>query len=62
MARRLHTLSSRFGREDGQAVVEYTLVLGLVTVVALAVLRTLGGDVNGVLTVLKTALDAVPGV
>jgi len=32
-------------REEGQALVEYTLILALVSVVAIATLTTLGGDI-----------------
>jgi pilus assembly protein Flp/PilA len=48
-------------REDGQAMVEYALILGLVSVVAIGALTLIGTDVNGVLTAVQTALGAVPG-
>jgi pilus assembly protein Flp/PilA len=48
-------------REEGQAMVEYALILGLVSVVAIAALTAIGGSVNGVLTAVQTALSAVPG-
>jgi pilus assembly protein Flp/PilA len=48
-------------REDGQAMVEYGLILGLVSIVAIAMLTAIGTDVNGVFTAVETALAAVPG-
>ena len=48
-------------REDGQAMVEYALILGLVSVVAIGALTLIGTDVKGVLTAVQTALAAVPG-
>jgi Flp pilus assembly pilin Flp len=36
-------------REDGQALVEYALILFLVSVVAVGTLKILGGDVKSVL-------------
>ena len=47
--------------ESGQAMVEYALILGLVSVIAIAALTAIGGSVNGVLTAVQTALGAVPG-
>jgi Flp pilus assembly pilin Flp len=40
---------SRRGGEVGQALVEYALVLGLVSLVCVAGLTALGNNVNGVL-------------
>jgi pilus assembly protein Flp/PilA len=36
-------------REDGQALVEYSLILALVSIVAIALLTTIGTDIKGVL-------------
>ena len=36
-------------REDGQALVEYALILFLVSVVAVGTLKILGGDIKSVL-------------
>ena len=36
-------------REEGQAMVEYSLILGLLSVVALFALTTLGGDIKAAL-------------
>jgi Flp pilus assembly pilin Flp len=47
-------------REDGQAMVEYALILGLVSVVAIGTLAFIGTDVTAIFTSidasLKTAL------
>jgi Flp pilus assembly pilin Flp len=58
---RLHALTASSASADGQALVEYTLVLGLITVVAMGTLSLVGGSVNGILTALEGALSAIPG-
>jgi pilus assembly protein Flp/PilA len=55
------TLPSRLRREDGQAMVEYALILALVSVAAIATLGFLGGEVNTIFEKIKDALAAVPG-
>ena len=48
---------SQFDREDeGQGMVEYALILVLVSVVAIVTLRVLGTTVAGVFTDIKTAI------
>lgn len=42
--------------EDGQGLVEYGLILGLVSVVCVAALTTMGGKINGTLGTVNTAL------
>ena len=54
-------LAAEARRQGGQAMVEYGLILGLVSVVAIAALTLIGTDVNGVYTTVQTALAAVPG-
>jgi pilus assembly protein Flp/PilA len=51
---------ARFRREEGQALVEYALILGLVSVVAIASLTLLGGNVDAILNAIATAIGAVP--
>lgn len=51
-------LASRLEREDGQAMVEYALILALVSVVALVTLKAVGTDVNSVFLNIKSKLDA----
>jgi Flp pilus assembly pilin Flp len=43
-------------KEDGQALVEYSLILGLISVVAIATLAIIGGDVLVVLETVATEL------
>ena len=47
----------RYRDEEGQALVEYALILGLVAVVAIGALTTLGTNV----TVLSQIAAAIPG-
>jgi Flp pilus assembly pilin Flp len=44
-------------REEGQALVEYTLILALVSIVAIGLLTSIGGDIETVLEKVKTALE-----
>jgi pilus assembly protein Flp/PilA len=46
--------------EKGQAMVEYALILGLISVVAIAALTQIGVDVSRVLTAVSDKLKAVP--
>jgi Flp pilus assembly pilin Flp len=57
----MQQLAAHIRREDGQAMVEYALILGLVSVVAILALTGIGQDVNGVLSAIKATLDTVPG-
>jgi pilus assembly protein Flp/PilA len=50
----LIALQSR--RQDGQAMVEYGLILGLVSVVAVATLTLIGTDVNAVFVSIEGSL------
>jgi pilus assembly protein Flp/PilA len=43
-------------REDGQAMVEYALILALVSVAAVAILKTLGGSVSSIFDKINTDL------
>jgi pilus assembly protein Flp/PilA len=45
-------------REDGQAMVEYGLILALVSVAALVILKTLGTNVTGVFTKISDTIAA----
>ena len=49
---------AQVGREEGQALVEYTLILALVSVVAIALLTTIGNDVKTTLESVVNALKA----
>jgi pilus assembly protein Flp/PilA len=49
----LYTLRNR---EEGQSLVEYALILALISVVAIAVLTAIGVNVNTKLTAVRDAL------
>jgi pilus assembly protein Flp/PilA len=55
-----HAFLARFAvgarREEGQALVEYALILGLISVVAIALLTAIGTDVSQILSQVSTAL------
>jgi pilus assembly protein Flp/PilA len=44
--------------EEGQALVEYALILGLVSVVAIALLSALGTDITDILSKVTSALSS----
>ena len=46
--------------EEGQALVEYSLIVALISVVAIAALTAIGTSVNDILTAVGDALSAVP--
>ena len=46
-------------REDGQAMVEYGLILALVSVAAIIALKAVGGDVNAVFQSIDTSLSGL---
>ena len=43
--------------DDGQALVEYALILALVSVATIAMLTALGTDIGNILTQVSTALQ-----
>jgi pilus assembly protein Flp/PilA len=51
---------ARFRREEGQAMVEYALILALVSVVSILALTAIGTNVNAIFTAIEAALAAVP--
>jgi Flp pilus assembly pilin Flp len=46
--------------EEGQALIEYALVLALIAVLTIGVLQALGTSVSGILDRVGTTLSAVP--
>ena len=50
------TVLVRLRREEGQALVEYALILGLISVVSILVLTTIGTDVSKILSKVESAL------
>ena len=49
-------LTSLRDREEGQAMVEYALILALVSVAAVAILKTLGGSVSSIFNEINSDL------
>jgi pilus assembly protein Flp/PilA len=43
-------------RDEGQALVEYALILGLVSIVAIGALTLLGGNINAILNTIAGAV------
>ena len=52
---------SHLAREEGQALVEYALILALICVVTIAVLQALGVDVSKILDKVSTSLSSIAG-
>jgi len=50
LVRRTRAVLSSLSREEGQALVEYTLVLALVVIGAIAVLKGIGVQTSGMLS------------
>jgi pilus assembly protein Flp/PilA len=48
-------------REEGQALVEYALILAMIAVVTIAVLQALGIDVSKILDKVSTSLSSAAG-
>jgi len=54
---------TRFGRDDqGAAMVEYGLLVGLVAVVCIVGVTQLGTNINDVFCAINTAIAAVPAL
>jgi pilus assembly protein Flp/PilA len=51
-------VAARRDSEDGQAMVEYGLILALVSVVAIGILATVGTDVKAVFQSIATSLGS----
>lgn len=56
MARLAQSLKAMLADEDGQGMVEYALILAVVSVVALATLTTMGTNLSGMFTKAANAL------
>jgi Flp pilus assembly pilin Flp len=48
---------AQIAREDGQALVEYSLILALVSIVAIALLTSIGNDIQKVLEEVVKGLE-----
>jgi pilus assembly protein Flp/PilA len=55
------TVRDRMAREEGQALVEYALILALIAVVTIAVLQAIGVNVSTILNKISTSLSSVAG-
>jgi pilus assembly protein Flp/PilA len=55
----LSGLSARFEREEGQALVEYALILALIAVVSILILQALGLNVSRVFNNVNSQLSVV---
>src|SRR5207247_9546967 len=54
----LELISTMRNREEGQALVEYALILSLISIVSIAALTVLGTNIN---TLLQTVADTIAG-
>ncbi|MFY9579612.1 MAG: hypothetical protein WAQ33_09835 [Gaiellaceae bacterium] len=59
-SRILTAVGHRLAGEEGQALIEYALVLALVAVLTVGVLQALGHNVSSILDRVSTTLSAVP--
>ena len=57
MMKRFQKLIRKMKRNSGQSLVEYALILALISVVAILVLRGIGGGVNAKLTSVNANLS-----
>ena len=55
----LSALRARLERQEGQALVEYALILALIAVVAIAILQSLGLKVKRVFSSVDSSLSSV---
>jgi pilus assembly protein Flp/PilA len=53
---KLEILKLRLAADEGQALVEYALILGLIAIAAVTILSALGTDINGLLSRVDVAL------
>jgi Flp pilus assembly pilin Flp len=45
--------------EDGQALIEYALILGVIAILTIGVLQAVGGSVSGLLNKIGTGMSSV---
>jgi pilus assembly protein Flp/PilA len=57
---RLAAVLHHSAKQEGQALVEYALILALIAVLTIGVLRALGQNVSAVLNKVSTSMSAVP--
>lgn len=56
---RFPTLPKRLGRENGQVLLEYALLLALVAIVSIGVLGALGADLKSILFQVNSRMSQV---
>lgn len=61
MAKLIHFLRRQNKRDDGQALVEYGLILALVALAALTGLTAMSGGVDGMYETIRGVADAMAG-
>jgi pilus assembly protein Flp/PilA len=49
-------IRARLAREEGQALVEYALIISLIAIAAITALGLLSGGINGIFTTITNAL------
>jgi len=52
-------MKARFTNDEGQAIVEYALVLALIAIVSIAALKALGGDMSLLLHRVSSQMSSV---
>jgi Flp pilus assembly pilin Flp len=58
-SRLLTAARERFVMEDGQALIEYALILGLVALLTIGVLQALGANVSDLLNKVSSSMSSV---
>ncbi len=59
LSRLLTAARERLVMEDGQALIEYALILGLVALLTIGVLQALGTNVSGLLDKVSSSMSSV---
>ncbi|TML79722.1 MAG: Flp family type IVb pilin [Actinobacteria bacterium] len=52
-------MKARFTNDEGQAIIEYALVLALIAIVTIAALKALGGDISLLLHRVSSQMSSV---
>lgn len=55
-------LQNMLKREEGQGMVEYAMIVGLVAIGVIALLTLLGGQIGDIFTSITNALKSISGV
>ena len=59
LSRLVTAVRGRLVMEDGQALIEYALILGLVALLTIGVLQALGTNVSGLLNKVSSSMSSV---